>query len=36
MRPLIDTSMGHKLVAYAAASVVVGYFVMSRIADVDL
>ena len=27
---------GHKLIAYAAASVVVGYFVMSRIANVDI
>jgi tight adherence protein B len=36
MRPLIETSLGHKLIAYATASVVVGYFVMSRIADVDL
>jgi tight adherence protein B len=36
MRPLIQTSMGHKLIAYAAASVIVGYFVMSRIADVEM
>jgi tight adherence protein B len=36
MRPLIETSLGHKLIAYAAASVLVGYFVMSRIADVEL
>ena len=36
MRPLIDTPAGHKLVAYAACSVAVGYLVMSRIANVDL
>ena len=36
MRPLIETPMGHKLVAYAACSVAVGYLVMSRIANVDL
>jgi len=36
MRPLIETPMGHRLVAYAAASVAMGYLVMSRIANVDL
>jgi tight adherence protein B len=36
MRPLIDTPMGHNLIAYAAASVFVGYLVMSRIANVDM
>jgi tight adherence protein B len=36
MLPLFQTEMGHKLIAYAAASVVVGYFVMSKIANVDL
>jgi tight adherence protein B len=36
MQPLFQTEMGHKLIAYAAASVVVGYFVMSKIANVDL
>jgi tight adherence protein B len=36
MRPLITTPMGHKLIMYAAASVGMGYFVMSRIANVDM
>jgi tight adherence protein B len=36
VRPLIDTPMGHKLIAYAACSVAVGYLVMSRIANVDM
>jgi tight adherence protein B len=36
MEPLFQTDTGHKLIAYAAASVVVGYFVMSKIANVDL
>jgi len=36
MQPLFESQLGHTLIAYAAASVVVGYFVMSKIADVDL
>ena len=36
MQPLFQTDFGHKLIAYAAASVIAGYFVMSRIANVDL
>jgi tight adherence protein B len=36
MQPLFHTEMGHTLIAYAAASVVAGYFVMSRIAHIDL
>jgi Flp pilus assembly protein TadB len=28
--------MGHTLIAYAAMSVVAGYFVMSRIANIDI
>src|SRR6476661_11272244 len=36
VRPLIDTPMGHKLIIYSACSVLMGYFVMSRIANVDL
>ena len=36
MQPLFQTDLGHKLIAYAAFSVIVGYFVMSKIADVDL
>jgi tight adherence protein B len=36
MQPLFQTDFGHKLLAYAAASVLVGYFVMSKIADVDI
>src|SRR5688500_604012 len=36
MQPLFQTETGHKLIAYAAVSVVCGYFVMSRIANVDL
>jgi tight adherence protein B len=36
MEPLFRTEFGHKLIAYAAASVIAGYFVMSRIANVDI
>lgn len=36
MRPLIETSTGHKLDLYAACSVAVGYLVMSRIANVEM
>ena len=36
MQPLFQSETGHKLIAYAAVSVVAGYFVMSRIANVDL
>ena len=36
MQPLFVTETGHKLIAYAAVSVVAGYFVMARIANVDL
>jgi tight adherence protein B len=36
MEPLFQTDFGHRLIAYAAASVLVGYFVMSRIANVDI
>lgn len=36
VRPLIETPTGHKLIAYAAGSVAVGYLVMSRIANVDM
>ena len=33
---LANGALTNTLIAYAAASVVVGYFVMSKIADVDL
>jgi tight adherence protein B len=36
MQPLFQSETGHKLIAYAAVSVVAGYFVMSRIANVDI
>jgi tight adherence protein B len=36
MQPLFQTDFGHKLIAYAACSVIAGYFVMSRIANVDI
>jgi tight adherence protein B len=36
MRPLLETAFGHKLLIYAGTSVLIGYFVMSRIATVDL
>ena len=36
MQPLFHTDFGHKLIAYAAVSVIAGYFVMSRIANVDI
>ena len=36
MRPMITTPAGHKVLAYAAGSVLVGFLVMSKIADVDL
>jgi tight adherence protein B len=36
IRPLFQTSTGHKIMAYAGVSVALGYLVMSKIADVDL
>jgi tight adherence protein B len=36
IQPLIQTDLGHKLLAYAIVSVAVGYAVMMRIAKVDM
>ena len=36
MEPLITTQQGHYLIAYAGISVVIGYLVMAKIADVDI
>ncbi|HEV7990652.1 MAG TPA: type II secretion system F family protein [Gemmatimonadaceae bacterium] len=36
MRPLLESATGHKLLVYAASSVIVGYVIMSRIADVEI
>ena len=35
-RPLIQTQTGHALLAYAFGSVVVGYFVLMRLAKIDI
>jgi tight adherence protein B len=36
LEPLLTTSTGHALVAYAIGSVVVGYFVLMQIAKIDI
>lgn len=36
MRPLLETSTGHMLLAYAVSSVVVGYVILMRIAKIDI
>jgi tight adherence protein B len=36
MQPMIATSVGRMLLLYAVASIVVGYFVLMKIADIDL
>ncbi|MDF1501869.1 type II secretion system F family protein [Roseisolibacter sp. H3M3-2] len=36
MRPLTETPTGHFLIAYAIASVVIGYFVLMKIAKIDI
>lgn len=36
MKPLLTESVGKAVLVYAFVSVIVGYFVMSRIADVDM
>jgi tight adherence protein B len=36
LQPLVETSTGHALIAYAVTSVIVGYFVLMRIAKIDI
>jgi tight adherence protein B len=36
MRPLLDREIGHYVLAYAAVSTIVGYFVMTKLAVVDM
>jgi tight adherence protein B len=36
LTPLLTTDTGHMMLAYAVVSVIVGYFVMMRIAKVDM
>ena len=36
MEPLLTTQTGHYLIAYAGVSVVLGYLVMAKIADIDI
>ena len=36
LSPLLTTSTGHALMAYAVASVVVGYFILMQIAKIDI
>jgi tight adherence protein B len=36
MQPLLTTSTGHTLLAYAIASIVVGYVVLSKMAKIDI
>ena len=35
MTPLLSTDSGHKMIAYAIISMVVGFFIMMRIADAE-
>jgi tight adherence protein B len=36
VEPLIATPMGHKLLALAIGMVVTGYFVLTKLADIDI
>jgi tight adherence protein B len=36
MEPMLHNETGHYVLAYAAASIMVGYFILMRIADIDL
>ena len=36
MQPMMNTSTGRMLLMYAAGSIIVGYFVLMKIADIDL
>ena len=36
MKPLFETEMGRSLIAYGLASMAVGFFIMMRIADMDM
>jgi Flp pilus assembly protein TadB len=36
MKPLLETPTGHFLLAYAVASVAIGYVVLMRIAKIDI
>ncbi len=36
MKPLFETAIGHQLIAYCLISMAVGFFIMMRIADLDM
>lgn len=36
MKPLLTTPLGHKMIAYAVVSMLLGFFIMMRIADAEL
>jgi tight adherence protein B len=36
MEPLLTTETGHFIIAYAGISVLLGYMVMAKIADIDI
>ena len=36
MKPLLQTELGHTLIAYSLASMAIGFLIMMRIADLDL
>ena len=36
MRPLLQTELGHTLIAYSLVSMALGFFIMMRIADLDM
>ena len=36
MKPLFETAIGHSLIAYCLLSMAVGFFIMMRIADMDM
>jgi Flp pilus assembly protein TadB len=36
VKPLYTTATGHLLLAYAAVSITVGYFIMRKIGQIDI
>ena len=36
MKPLFETALGHQIIAYCLVSMALGFFIMMRIADLDL
>lgn len=36
MKPLFETALGHQIIAYCLVSMAVGFFIMMRIADLDM